>query len=158
MHAETRSSPDGHRLSFTAQVVDPKPIGEEPICIRVEKVVRLKLFVNAERGHPFPWDTLVVPATKSVKKTVTMGLRLPLELSILLTGVNSRRVRQNACSDCLRRVFKGPLQLPSTLGIVDYKASSNFISIKDGVADLAFRFTCYPQHHSRKSDQDSEWM
>ena len=148
-------------MSLSGQIVDPKPIGEEAISDRVERVIHIKLLIRSDSPHhPLPWDSLKIPVTRSVKKTSTVpvGLKSPLLLSILLTGVASRHIRHNACSSCTRRVFKGIPQAPATLGIVDYVASSNTISIDDGVANLAFRLTCYPQHHSRMNNQDSEWL
>jgi hypothetical protein len=78
-----------------------------------------------------------------VKNVVSIEMRKPLFLCVDLKGGTSNVLRDTACRACTKRARWAV----SELAIVDFSSKTNIIDLREGKAQVSFRFTCYPQHH-----------
>jgi len=94
-------------------------------------------------GLPLQGSFIRVPLTRSVKRCVpAMGLRQYLNLTFVLRGAETGKIREFACQSCKNKISRDL----ASLSRVDFTEKQDIIALEDGKARVSFRFTCYPSH------------
>jgi len=99
---------------------------------------RIKLCMTFCPGSPVQY--LKIPKTASVHgecPTPAGSLKFSLELK----GADSQTIIKNVCEKCKERRDQ------ATWDIVDFRARTTIISIKNGTANIEFYIKCYAHHH-----------
>ena len=102
-------------------------------------------------GANLPWDAIRIPQTKSVKRSVA-GNKKALDFRLEVQGAATGALRDSLCHACTLREPRNSL-IPGTL--VDFTSKSDIIKLKNGKAEVAFRFLCLSTHHG---PADSEYQ
>ena len=101
-------------------------------------------------GIDLPWDCIRIPQTKSVRRSVA-GNRKALDFRLEVKGATTGTLRDSLCHTCTLREPRNTL-IPRTL--VDFTSKTDIIKLKNGKAEVAFRFLCLSIHHG---SVDSEY-
>src|SRR5258706_2017455 len=89
-------------------------------------------------GVNLPWDSIRIPRTKSVKRSLT-GHKKALDFRLEVQGATTGTLRDSLCRTCAEREPRNSL-VPPTL--VDFKSTTDVINLKNGKAQVTFRFLC----------------
>jgi hypothetical protein len=90
-----------------------------------------------------PWDCIRIPQTKSVKRSV-IGNKRALDFRLEVRGATTGTLRDSLCRACAEREPQNSL-IPQTL--VDFTSKTDIIDLKNGKAEVPFRFLCLSAHH-----------
>ena len=101
-------------------------------------------------GMDLPWDCIRIPQTKSVKRSVTENKKA-LDFRLEVRGATTGTLRDSLCRTCTLREPRNTL-IPRTL--VDFTSKTDIIDLKNGKAEVTFRFLCLSIHHG---PADSEY-
>ena len=101
-------------------------------------------------GMDPPWDCIRIPQTKSVKRSVTENRKV-LDFRLELRGATTGTLCDSLCRTCTLREPRNTL-VPRTL--VDFTSKTDIIDLKNGKAEVTFRFLCLSIHHG---PADSEY-
>jgi len=101
-------------------------------------------------GVNLPWDCIRIPQTKSVKRSVT-GNKKVLNFRLEVQGATTGTLRDSLCRACAEREPRNSL-IPRTL--VDFTSKTDIVDLKNGKAEVTFRFLCLSSHHG---SADSEF-
>ena len=125
-------------------MVYPEALDERPIEHRRDIQLKLEVSIVAEPPNvDSPEYCIRVPSTKSVKRPGSSSGRTILDLRLEVLGATTGKALMSACHACSRRESSPP----SDVSMVDFVAKNDMISVKQGKADVAFRFLCLPAHH-----------
>lgn len=125
-------------------MVSPEALDERPIEHRRDVLLKLEISVFAETFCvDSPEYCIRVPRTKSVKRSGSRRGRTVLDLRLEVLGATTGKALMSACHTCSIR------ESPSSasLSMVDFVAKEDLINLKQGKAQIAFRFLCLPGHH-----------
>ena len=101
-------------------------------------------------GMDLPWDCIRIPQTKSVKRSVTEN-RKALDFQLEVRGATTGTLRDSLCRTCTLREPRNTLVPPK---LVDFTSKTDIIDLKNGKAEVTFRFLCLSIHHG---PADSEY-
>ncbi len=101
-------------------------------------------------GVNLPWDSIRIPQTKSVKRSVT-GNKKTLDFRLEIQGATTGTIRDSLCWTCTERE---PQNLLTPRRLVDFTSRTDVIDLKNGKAEVTFRFLCLSTHHGPR---DSEY-
>jgi len=101
-------------------------------------------------GTNLPWDCIRIPQTKSVKRSV-VGNQKALDFRVEVKGATTGTLRDSLCRNCTLREPRNSL-IPRT--VVDFTSRTDIIDLKNGKAEVAFRFLCLSIH---QGPADSEY-
>jgi hypothetical protein len=101
-------------------------------------------------GINLPWDCIRIPQTKSVKRSVA-GNKKTLDFRLEVKGATTGTLRDSLCRTCTLREPRNSL-IPRTL--VDFTSKTDIIDLKNGKAEVTFRFLCLSIH---QGPADSEY-
>jgi len=91
------------------------------------------------------WKGLVIPSTANVKTEESRSDEDVLHVSVRVFGADTEREYKSVCDACSKR--EGKKKGNPTL--VDFHAASNVIKAsEDGLAQVKFKFSCYPKHQN----------
>ena len=89
--------------------------------------------------------SLIVPSTANVRIEAYYGEEDVLHLSVRVFGADTKNEYKSVCNKCSKREGKKKGK-PS---LVDFYAASNVIKASDdGLVQVKFKFSCYPNHQS----------
>ena len=94
-------------------------------------------------GTNLPWDCIRIPQTKSVKRSAA-GNKRALDFRVEVKGATTGNLRDSLCRTCTLREPQNSL-IPRT--VVDFTSKTDIIDLKNGKAEVAFRFLCLSTHH-----------
>ena len=108
-------------------------------------------------GLPLQESFIRVPMTGSVKRRVpAMGLCQYLNLTFVLRGAQTGKIREFACQRCKNKISRDL----GVLSRVDFTEKQDIIALENGKARISCRFTCYPGHEDdgTGTSTDKEYM
>ena len=89
--------------------------------------------------------SLVVPPTANVKTNKYRGEGNEVHLSVRVFGAKTKSEYKSICNKCSKR--KGKKKGKRSL--VEFYAASDVIKASDdGIVQVKFKFSCYPNHQS----------
>ena len=89
--------------------------------------------------------SLVIPSTANVRTNQYRGEGNVVHLSMRVLGADTNSEYKHVCASCSKREGKKKGE-PS---LVDFYAASDVIKASDdGLVQLRFKFSCYPNHQS----------
>ena len=113
---------------------------------------------SSEPHDPIPWDGLLIPHTYSVKQPEGRTLRMPIKFRLLVYGASypAKGPWGYVCDSCRTKEYRRRYKCPPSaeqfarfhVPLVDFDAPEPSIILQDGLADVEFRFRCYPSHQS----------
>ena len=140
-----------YSVEFFVTMSRPTPTDGNLVEHRRDALIILEIEIRPRFiGVGLPWDSIRIPQTKSVKRFVT-GHKKALEFRLEVQGATTGTIHDFLCQNCTEREPRISL-IPRTL--VDFNSKTNVIDLKNGKAEVAFRFLCLSTHHG---PMDSEY-
>jgi len=140
VHTEVSTS-----LPAWLSLVRPEPLGEDQV-IMVRRERQVVLNINFKKlSSVTTRKNLVIPSTAGVRTEDYYVEKDVVHLSVRVFGVHTQCEYKGVCGACRKREGKRK----GNPSLVDFCAASNVINApKDEVAQVKFKFSCYPKHQS----------
>jgi len=94
-------------------------------------------------GTNLPWGCIRIPQTKSVRRSAARNKKA-LDFRLEVKGATTGTLRDSLCRTCTLREPRNSL-IPGT--VVDFTSKTDVIDLKNGRAEVTFRFLCLSTHH-----------
>ena len=138
-------------VDFFVTMSSPAPTDGNLVEHRRDTRVILEIEIRSRSiGANIPWDSIRIPHTKSVKSSAT-GHKKTLDFRLEVQGATTGTLLNSLCRPCTEREPRNSL-VPRT--IVDFTSKTDIIDLKNGKAEVTFRFLCLSTHHG---SADSEY-
>ena len=125
-------------------MLSPSSTHGNPVEHRRDTRIILEIEIRPRSiGADLPWDCIRIPQTKSVKRSVP-GNKKALDFQLEVQGATTGAIRNSLCRTCIEREPRNSL-IPQTL--VDFTSRTDIIDLKNGKAEVNFRFLCLSTHH-----------
>ena len=148
---ETDRADSKYSVDFFVTMSSPAPTDGHLVEHRRDTRIILEIEVRPSSiGVDLPWDSIRIPQTKSVKSSAT-GHKKALDFRLEVQGATTGTPRNSLCRSCTEREPRNSL-IPQTL--VDFTSRTDIIDLKNGKAEVTFRFLCLSTHHG---SADSEY-
>jgi len=116
-----------------------------PVEHRRENKIVLEIEIRPRSmGLELPWDCIRIPRTKSVRGSTVPGNKRALNFKLEVQSATTGRIRDALCERCTEKESRNSLIAPT---LVDFTSKTNIIDLKDGKAQVTFRFLCLSTHH-----------
>ena len=133
-----------YSVDFFVTMSSPAPTDGNLVEHRRDTRIILEIEIRPRSiGVDLPWDSIRMPRTKSVKRSVT-GNKKALDFRLEVQGATTGTIRSSLCRTCTEREPRNSL-IPRTL--VDFTSKTDVIDLKNGKAEVIFRFLCLSTHH-----------
>jgi len=140
-----------YSVQFIVTMSRPAPTNGHLVEHRRDTRIILNIEIRSRSmGINLPWDCIRIPQTKSVKRSV-LGNKKALDFRLEVNGATTGALRDSLCRICTLRE-PGNSLIPRT--VVDFTSRTDVINLKNGKAEVAFRFLCLSTHHG---SADSEY-
>ena len=141
--ARTRTSKGS--TSFPAWLSPVRPRAEDPV-IPVRRECQVVLYINfKELSSVTTRKSVVIPSTASVRTEDYYVEGEVVHLSMRVFGADTQSEYKSVCNECSKREGKKK----GNPSLIDFYAASNVIKTSnDGMVQVMFQFSCYPEHQS----------
>ena len=140
-----------YSVDFFVTMSSPAPTDGNLVEHRRDTRIILEIEIRSRSmGVNLPLDSIRIPQTKSVKRSVA-GHKNALDFRLEVQGATTGTLRNSLCRTCTEREPRNSL-IPQTL--VDFTSKTDVIGLKNGKAEVTFRFLCLSTHHG---PADSEY-
>ena len=117
----------------------------KPVEHRRENKIVLEIEIRPRSvGVELPWGCIQIPRTKSVQRPTVLGNKKALNFKLEVHGATTGRIRDSLCERCAEKESRNSLVEPT---LVDFTSKTNIIDLKNGKAQVTFRFLCLSTHH-----------
>ena len=133
-----------YSVDLIVTISSPAANRRNPIEHRRDTRITLEIEIRPRSiGEILPWDSILIPQTKSVKRAIS-GNKRALDFRLEVQGATTGTIRDSPCRTCTEREPRNSL-IPHTL--VDFTSRTDIIDLKNGRAVVTFRFLCLSTHH-----------
>ncbi len=117
----------------------------KPVEHRRENKIVLEIEIRPRSIEmELPWDCVQIPRTKSVQRSTVLGNKKALNFKLEVHGATTGRIHDSLCERCTEKESQNSLVEPT---LVDFTSKANIIDLKNGKAQMTFRFLCLSTHH-----------
>ena len=126
-------------------MLSPASTHGKPVEHRRENKITLEIEIRPRSiGMELPWDCIQIPHTKSVQRPTVLGNKKALNFKLEVHGATTGRIRDSLCERCNEKESRNSLVEPT---LVDFTSKTDIIDLKNGKAQVTFRFLCLSIHH-----------
>jgi hypothetical protein len=140
-----------YSVGFLVAMSNPAPTHGKPVEHRRENRIVLEIEIRPRSvGTEIPWGCIRIPCTKSVRRSAALGEKKTLDFRLEVHGATTGTVCDALCERCTEKESRNSLLPPK---LVDFTSKTDIIDLKNGKAQVTFRFLCLSTHH-RNSDSE----